>query len=316
MPVGTGLLSQLGWGLEVTPGTAVVATAWADGLRSESLKIEQEWMISQALRAGRRTQRTRVAGTRKISGNVEVEVSSGSIGMLLRQSVGAEAISGIGPYNHTFTPTTAVEVPSTTVEVGRPSLDGTVRRFRYVGAKVDQWELSQDVDEFLIMSVDYMGMTEDLTGAMSTPTYTTVQPFTFVNATLTLGGSAECFSSLKISGKNNISSTNLVCATDPRAPKVRDPGFHELGGSFEQEFEDMTLYNLFVAGTPATFGAIWSAGSTSILEIAGQVMYDGETPNVTGPDVLMQSVPFSFIHATADASAFTATLTNSVATVS
>jgi hypothetical protein len=313
MPVGTGLTSQVGWALEAVAGTPeATIDQWADGFLSESLSLQPEWMISQALRASRRTQRRRVMGTYQTSGTVEFELSAGSAAHALRQSIGTEVTAGAGPYTHTFTPTTASELPATTVEVGRTSVDGTAHRFRYGGSKVNSWEIVVEPNEFVKMTLDYVGMNETVGGTVSTPTFTTVEPFTFVDATLTLGGSTECFTSVSVTGENNIDVKNLICATNPREPKIRDAGFHELGGTLEKEIEDLDLYTAFVAGTPASFSLVLNAGASSILSITGQVMYNGETPAVSGPEVLMQTVPFTFMHATSDASAFTAVLTNAV----
>lgn len=311
MPTFSGLNAQVGIGIESTPGTAVAPTRWPSGTRSAPFTRNQTFLMSQALRSGRVIRAKRFAGKYGYTGELEVELSSADAGILLRTAIGGAVTTGAGPYTHTFTP--ANDLPASSVEVGTPSL-AAINRFRYTGAYVQSWTLTINPEEIVRMALSYIGMDVDVTGVLSTPTYTTVDPFLPAQATLTIGGTTECFSNVTLTGTNNLSQSDVLCVATPGRRAVRDAGFHDLGGTFDQEFEDMTLYNLFVAGTAATFSLAINAGATSQLTITGSVKFDGENPKVTGPEVLKQSIPFTFMHDTSDASAFTAVLINSVST--
>lgn len=300
MPAGTGLTTQVGWGTEVTPGTAVAATKWA-AITSESIKYMPSYVTSQALR-NRRTPPVEVITSTRVEGDVTLEVTANSIGPLLFGAIGADAISGVGPYTHTFVPM-STELSAQTVEIQR-----VATRFVYAGMRTASWTLDVPNEGIVSWTSSYMGQSQATGGTLSTPTYSTDSPFTFLNATLTLGGVASCVSDVSLSGDNSLYTRMLTCGY-----KVNDFGRHDITGSCSKEFEDLIVYNAFVAGTPATFSLALNAGASSILTITGQVYYREASPNVSGPGVVEQPVNFVFRHATSDASTFTAVLTNTVA---
>jgi hypothetical protein len=312
----TGLNSQLGWALEATPGTAEsTIDAWADTFTGESMEYTRATIRSAALRAGSKIRPVPVLGADSVSGGVEFEISSGNAAHALRQAIGTEGVTGAGPYVHTFVPSTT-DLPSTTVEIGKPEADSaTVHRYRYSGCMVNGWSITvAPSEEFIRFALDYIGMGVTTGGSVSTPTFSTVQPFAFVHATLTMGGATQCFTTVSLQGANNISAKQLVCPTNPRTPKVRESGFHDITGSVGMEFDSMDFYDAFVAGTVATFSLLLDAGSTSKLEFEGDVIYTGHSAPVSGPEVLEQTVPFEFVRQTSDANAFSAILTNSIST--
>jgi hypothetical protein len=69
-----------------------------------------------------------------------------------------------------------------------------------------------------------------------------------------------------------------------------------------------------VNGAEAALSLAFDAGTGAKLTIAGNVRFDGSTPNVSGPELLEQALPFKFVSVTSDAAAFTVTLENADAT--
>jgi hypothetical protein len=76
----------------------------------------------------------------------------------------------------------------------------------------------------------------------------------------------------------------------------------------------MTAYNRFRNGTEAALSLVFEASTSQKLTITGNVRFDGQTPNVTGPTILEQVLPFKFVSATSDTAAFSVELINSDAT--
>ena len=92
-----------------------------------------------------------------------------------------------------------------------------------------------------------------------------------------------------------------------------------LTGSFEADFTDLTLYNYYTSGGTAQLVATWSTttvieGSTTYQVKATMpcVRFDGETPNVGGPEMLTNplnftvlddgtNAPITFLYRTSDA---------------
>jgi len=79
----------------------------------------------------------------------------------------------------------------------------------------------------------------------------------------------------------------------------------EYTGSLDAEFLTLTDYNRFTAGTAAalvlTFtGPILGGATTTKLIITATVRYDGDTPNVGGPDEIRLTLPFKVIEVAAN----------------
>lgn len=73
-------------------------------------------------------------------GNVGHELYAGGLDFLLELMFGDVDITGSGPYTKVFSPTTG-ELPSATVQVGRPRPGGSVIPENWVGAKIGDWQM-------------------------------------------------------------------------------------------------------------------------------------------------------------------------------
>jgi len=140
---------------------------------------------------------------------------------------------------------------------------------------------------------------------LTTPTYTAVAsaaPFAFTGAnTLTLGGSAVA-AVKKFSVKpTNPSKTDrfYLGSSGVKAEQV-DNAYRTVTGTLECEFTSLSaLYAAYAADTGLAFqfkviGDYIASTSTpySVQIDMPKIFLDGDTPNVTGPDILTQTVPF------------------------
>ena len=135
--------------------------------------------------------------------------------------------------------------------------------------------------------------------------------FSFVDGSLTIDGSGSCIKSFNFTADNALATgRHQICATPSRFPKqAKEQGIRQYGGTFVADFSSLALYNKFLAGTLADLVLEFASGTNSLtLEL--QVRYDGETPSVSGPTMLEQSVPFTCFDDAADADAVTITLIN------
>jgi hypothetical protein len=191
---------------------------------------------------------------------------------------------------------------------------GTIRPFDYVGCMVNSWSLGWDASgdgSMVDFQVELFGREEQTNQTLVSPTWPTVNRFTSVHASLTIAGSAYCVDSGSITGNNNLEVRHQACAADGALPKIRESGHRDYGGTLVADFGDLTAYNRFVNGTEAALVVTISASADASLVATMNVRFDGDTPNVTGPDVLKQSLPFVCTSATSDAAAITMVLTNS-----
>lgn len=315
MPIASGLESQFGFSPETTAGTRVVPATFLEFV-SESLKFQRERIVSKGLKAGRRTQGRWKPGVQYVDGGFVLELAPQSTGKLFRWMFGAVATSGAGPYTHVFTPGT-LDDEFLTIQVNRPDESGTNRPFDYLGCQCTDWTLNCQVNQFATLSASVYGMHEDRAQTLAAASYpATWSPFTFVSGSLQLAGSGYEIDDITITGKNGLQTgRHRIRATTPERPvQSRESAFRTYGGSLNSDFFGLTAYERFVNGTEAALSLVFNDGANAQLTIAGNVRFDGETPNVSGAEMVKQALPFVFTSLTSDAATITATLINSDAT--
>lgn len=312
MAVSSGLAAQFGYGLETTVGTAVTVDHFAE-FTDESLELQIQRIESQGLRI-RRTNHAWAVGTRQTQGRVNMEMVNNDLALLWRAAMGSVTTTtspGGPPYLHTFTPG---DLPSLTLQVGKPDVGGTVRPFTYNGARVASWELSANPNEFVKWGLDFVGWDETTGTSLAVTDYPSVVRFTYAHGSLSVGGSAVCVDSVSVRGDNQLDTQFKICATNPGLPTIREAGRRVYDGTATADFESLTQYQRFASGAEAALSLVFTASTGAILSITGNVRFDGETPKVGGPELLKQPFPFVFTSITSDATAITVALTNTDST--
>ena len=315
MPIASGLESQLGFSPETVIGTRVAPATFLEFV-DESIVYNRSRIVSNGLKAGRRTQGRWKPGVGWVEGGFSLELAPQSIGKLLKWAMGAVSTSGAGPYTHTFTPGT-LDDESLTIQVNRPDESGANRPFDYTGCQCTGWTIDARVGEMVTAKFDLYGMAEDTSQSLAAASYpATWSPFTFVSASLTLAGSAYEIDDITVTAQNGLATgRHRIRATTPERPvQSREADFRSYGGTINSDMFGLTAYQRFVNGTEAALSLVFNDGANAQLTIAGNVRFDGDTPNVSGPQMLKQALPFVFTSLTSDAAAITLTLINSDAT--
>jgi hypothetical protein len=307
MPLGSGLAAQVAIAKETTPGTRVPPTDGVEIL-SEGVKLLQERIERNGLKAGRRVSHGWSPGSRRIEGGLRGELSAETVGLFFELLMGGVNTTGSGPYTHEFTPD---DLASATVQIGRPQLDGTVVPFDYLGMYVNSMSLQANLDEFVTYDIDWMGILEDLGQSLVTPTFGQSTFFTYSNGYLQVdGGSDVCVDTVTVNLENNLESHVCMKSTNPGAATPREAERRTYGGTFTGDWVSLADYQRFVNGTEHTLTLVFDAGANAQLTISGNVRFDGETPEIAGPEVLKHEQQFMFTSGTDDATALTITLIN------
>lgn len=294
----SGIGAQLGFKAESTYGTGVTVDRFVEFV-SESLKLDISRNESKGLRSGQRLQRFDhwAAGKRSASGDIEFEVANKGFGLLLTtMGLGAVTTTADGAgYKHRGT-IGDLYGDMMTIQVGRPDVSGTVQPFSYLGCKIAEWELSQDIDEFLKLTTKIDARDETTVTALATATAPSVtELFHWGGFSMTVAGASFEPTSFKVSCNNGLKTDrhHLRGATlkkEPIEEKMREITF-EMDG----EFESLTAYNRYVNGTDTAIVATWVCTSTYdtakpfkiVLTMEG-TRWDGETPVVGDAGVLAQ----------------------------
>ena len=160
----SGLAAQCMIVSEATYGTYVAPTRSLEFV-SEGMKTTIERIESKGLRAGRRIVGKWLPGKTSSAGELTAEVNGIGFGLVLQHMLGTCAITGptdTVAYTMTATPT---DLPvGFTMQLGKPSIDGTVQPFTYTGCRINTWELSLKAGELLELKLGVVAQAEtDLT---------------------------------------------------------------------------------------------------------------------------------------------------------
>lgn len=305
MATGTGLDSQLGAKKETTYGTRVVPDKFFE-FTSESLALNKNFLMSRQLGAGTTFQRSarRTATTRGGGGTISMEATNKGMGFWF-DLLHADAITPVQQaattaYKQTHNIGLTSPTKSATIQVGRPDTGGTVRPFDYTGCMVTEWGFAWDIADFLTFSVTVDAQDEKTDQTLATRTIPTgLKSFNFTQGSLTIGGVAvaDVGGGSLTGGQPLKVDRYFLGATGLKAKPIQND-FATASGTLNADFTDLTHYNRFTNGTIAAVVLTFEGDTieTTYKETIKITMaacgFDGETPNVAGPDVLTQSIPF------------------------
>lgn len=309
MAVAGGLNSQMGVKAESVVGTAVTVDRFPE-FGNESLKQDIERIEYMALRPTRRVLANHqwVPGRQSVSGEIELPVMNNGMALLFKHALGAVATStpGGGTLSRDHKCTVgALDGLALTIQIGRTDTSGTTRAFTYAGCKITGWELGNDTQGQLMLKLSIDGMSETTATALATASYAAgLVPFSYTKGALTVGGSAIDVLDWSLAGENNLATERFfIRATTPGQKKeqLEGMGAREYTGTITADFESLTAYNRFVNGTEAAFTATYTGAiiegaiSYTVTVSLPCIRFDGETPSVSGPELLTQSLPFKVL---------------------
>jgi hypothetical protein len=311
MAIGSGLGSQLGFGLETTYGTATTINKFLPML-NESLTQEIERIQSEGIIPNNTTWRSDqwAPGNKTVGGDVGVELYDHGLGVLFRAIMGNSVVTGTNPYIHTYAPGDLAN-DSLTFQVGRPQVNGTVQAFTYKGCQVASWEMACSEGEIATLGLTLAGREEDTTIALATPVIpTALKPMSYNHGTISIGGVAVAnIKSANISGDNGMDIERRFFNAGGLIAQPIQTALRNYSSTLESEFIDMVSYDRFRNNTEAAFSLLFTLGVNTV-EFKGNIRTDGATPTVGGKEILSQTVETLFMGPTNDASTFTIVATN------
>ncbi|HEV2778545.1 MAG TPA: phage tail tube protein [Actinophytocola sp.] len=305
MAIPSGLSAQLGTAEEVTFGTPVTVDRFFEFRPPANLKYDIERIESQALRSGARVLRSDrwAAGKKSVSGDIVMELANKSFGRWFKHAFGgvasAQPDAGGAPtvWKHTFTPG---DIPTgQTIQIGRPDTGGTVRPFTYHGCKVSGWKIESSVGEIATVTMSILGEDEDTSTALAAVSYpASLTLMTFVQGTLTIGGSAQDVMSASVEGNNGLAEDRYFLGSQLRKNPLESK-LRPYTGKLDAEFESLTAYNRFVNGTEAELVLLFQGATIATTykfetKITANVRFDGDTPEVTD-GITKQGLPFKVV---------------------
>lgn len=136
-------------------------------------------------------------------GTIEGNLRADMAGQLLTMVLGADAVSGVGPYLHTITPGALQWWSIERMILGALTPNEIVDRF--VDSKINTLTITGTAGELLTVSAEFQGLSVDSSQAAQTPTYSTEQILKFLHGTFSLfGGSTDEITTFTLTITNNL----------------------------------------------------------------------------------------------------------------
>lgn len=283
-------------------------TFWASGtvtinkfipFISESLQLSKNVVMTESIR-GSSSKSVHQEGANKVGGDLQIEVQPVGQWTLFKHALGRRFTagpSGSGFYHHRILPSGALP-EGLRVEVGRDE-GGT---FTYKGVKVNSLEMSCAVGEplratFGLLAKDETASTADPTAATS---ISSLSPYNYDQANVYVDGLSNAIevSGFTLNVNNNLAEDKGKLGSKYLAAIPRS-GFREVTGSLNVEFDNLYNYNRFINQTEHALQIRFisdqmAAGTTAhqLDIILPRVVFTGETPNASGPELIYHNLPF------------------------
>lgn len=299
MPTGTGMDRQIGYAAEATYGTGVTVTRFLPAI-SETLKKDITPTESAGQFAGQKVLRSTqwTQGNATVGGDIQHELYTQSMGLLLRAAFGTVTTTGAGPsYTHVFSP--ADRTVSFTTQVGVPTTYGSVIPHTYTGCKIQSWELGVSAGEIVTWGMTVIAQEESSGTAIATPSYATnLTPWHAKSATFTMGTVTVPVKSFTLSAGINLTDDRRFLGSTIIAEPLQG-ALEEYTGTIDIEWGNPTsqgtlLYQRFLQGTESALVCNLTAG-TLAGTITANVRYDGSTPSWSDNGIVQHSIPFKCI---------------------
>lgn len=160
MTLRSGMAIQCGYAAETTPGVGVTPTTFLPVVELPSLTVGGDATESDGIIAGRTvlTSDQWNGGNLKVGGDVGHELLDHGQDFLFRAMLGSMSQTGsTGAYTHVHTPG-PLDDDALTVQVGIPSISGTVIPSTYTGCHVASWEIACQQGAIATLGVTFAGM--------------------------------------------------------------------------------------------------------------------------------------------------------------
>ncbi len=315
MTLGSGLAAQFGMVEEVTYGTPVVVDRFLEFDGGESMALQKDRVVSEAIKAGSLVARSdRWADNIKgASGTVSFPLLDSGFGLLLKHCHGTVAITtptgGTLARDHTHTLSDLFDTGSFTAQFGRPGSAQATHPFTYHGCMISAFTLSQEVDGLLMIEVEIDAEDEDTSTALAAASYGTAALLEWEGATVTLGGASKDVKSWSLTVNNALDVERYFLRDNQLKKQPIHSGLREITGTMTLEFKDLTEYALF-QGIVTTADLVFKTEGRTAIEAAlfpylevtlSEARIDGSTPQVSGTDVLEIEMPFTALDNGTDA---------------
>ena len=305
----SGSLTTFGIGSEVTYGTAVTVDKFFE-ITKEDIKGNYTRQQASALSASYVDRSDRYGVAHKgASGSVDIEVLTKGFGNWLRFMLGSVATTGpteTSAYTHVGT-VGSLYGDAFTCQVGRATLDGTLKPWTYEGGKVTDFSFSNQVDQTLKCSI---GMDFEAESSPDSPTgayslaanvpVTGAEVLAWQGGTISIAGSTVDISEISVKCDNSLNVDRFYINSAASKKEPTQDGKRAITFSVKTPYADNNFWkkvsSATAAGAVGTISATWSGlillGTTVYPSLTIDIpvaRFDEGGPSVDGPGMIDQT---------------------------
>ena len=254
-------------GVESTYGTAVAPTR-AYEAKADTFQRDVEYIQSVGFRKDMETILSGRDTTVSLgaTGSIEMDVMDKGMGLLLQHTLGTSAIAqqgGTAAYLQTFSTNDTGGTGSFTVQSSKVDSGGTLRGFTNEGSVITGFNINQELGANTSMTFNFDSENEQTSTAIATPAYpASMTPFNYTMATIEIDDSAvNTFTSFSLEGDLAMDTQRRFLKGSATKGQPKRSGVPSYTGTISGEFEDLTQYAAFTAGTEFKLEFIATAGT-------------------------------------------------------
>ncbi len=295
-----GYNAAIGWGVEGVWGTTVVPAKFAEVI-SMDIKKTVERQESPSTRG--LSERRRQDFLKTIAGSFETEFIYTGMERLLRDLFGASTSAVIpasaNGFRHKYTLADAL-LPGMSYEANRGD-DAALQTSRFAGCKMQSATFTYGPNDPLKVTWNIVGKEETQVSETTVvyPDYTGIQLAKGHQITCEFDDSVVAIDSFEFTIENGLDAGKRVMGSQNIDEPVRSER-RKITGTLTLDWADKVNYLKFINGT-ATKLEIIATGSDmgndnsdplALKMIFPSVRFDGETPAISGPGIVKQTMPF------------------------
>ena len=295
-------------GVESTYGTAVAPTR-AYEAKADTFQRDVEYIQSVGFRKDMETVLSGRDQTVSLgaTGSIEMDVMNKGMGLLLQHTLGTSAIAQQGStaaYLQTFSTNDTGGTGSFTVQSSKVDSGGTLRGFTNEGSVITGFNINQELGANTSMTFNFDSENEQTSTAIATASYpASMTPFNYTDATIEIDDSAvSTFTSFSLDGDLAMKTDRRFLKGSATKGQPKRAGVPSYTGTISGEFEDLTQYAAFSAGTEFKLEFIVTQGTA----IAGSYYpyfhvtmptckWTGSTPVASLDDMTTIDLPYTVL---------------------
>jgi len=261
-----GFKTYVGLGMESSLGTFAAPTSFIE-FNSESFQKSKEERVIESIH-GTAQYTKRVTLNESVSGSLEFPLVPSSALKFLKfvGSISAATTLTVGVYQYSVKARLSNLADSASFQVCRDTAD-TSASVNYTGCKLNNITFAVNAGDLLNVSADFIGADGVYANTISTASYLSYNPYTFVNAVVSIGNSISVATTTAVKSWQLSIANNLIEDRDlgnARAALITE-SMQDITYEISARFVDNSLFDRFLNNTPTYIKAVFSGPSITAI---------------------------------------------------